>query len=101
MQPIDDRKVGVYKQKLTAKQIRIADLVAGQIAEKAGYQREFTKFTLKEYLWVTPAILYTQGLYLIGKMVRILPYKWMLWLINKPSFIVGVYTRFFGSKTKR
>jgi hypothetical protein len=29
MQPIDDRKVGVYKQKLTSGQIRIADLVAG------------------------------------------------------------------------
>jgi hypothetical protein len=99
MQPIDDRKVSIYKQKLTQKQIRIADLVAGKIAVKAGYHREFTKFTVKEYLWVTPAILYTRGLYLIGIMVKVLPYKWMLWLINKPSFIVGVYTRFFGSKT--
>jgi hypothetical protein len=99
MQPIDDRKVGVYKRKLTAKQIHIADLVAGQIAEKAGYQRDFTKFTVMDYLWVTPAILYTQGLYLIGRMVKILPFKWMLWLINKPSFIVDVYTRFFGART--
>ena len=99
MQPIDDRKVGVYKQKLTAKQIRIADLVAGQTAEIAGYKREFTKFSVVDYLWVTPAIIYTQGLYLIGRMVKILPYKWMIWLINKPSVVVGVYTRFFGART--
>ena len=100
MQPVDARKVGVYKQKLTAKQIRIADLVAGHIAGKAGYQRVSTKFTPLEYLWVAPAILYTKGLYVIGKMVRLLPFSWMLWLINKPSFIVGIYTRFFRAKTR-
>ena len=100
MQPIDERKVGAYKQKLTLKQIRIADLVVGKTAEEAGYQREFTRFSVLGFLWVAPAILYTKGLYLIGEMVKILPYKWMLWLINKPSFIVGIYTKFFGSRTK-
>jgi hypothetical protein len=101
MKPIDDRKVGIYKQKLTEKQIRIADLVAGDIAGKAGYHRDFTSFSLFDYLWVAPAILYTKGLYLIGKMVRILPLKWMLWLVNKPSVVVGIYTHLFGSKTRK
>lgn len=99
MQPIDDRKVGVYKQKLTSKQIRIADLVAGETAEKAGYQRVLSKFSFPDYIWVAPAIIYTKGLYVIGKMVRILPFKWMLWLVNKPSFVVRIYSRYFGSKT--
>ncbi len=100
MQPIDDSKVGVYKQKLTPKQIRIADLVAGKTAEKAGYQRNSTKFSLFDYLWIAPAIIYTKGLYVIGKAVRILPFNWMLWLVNKPSVIVGIYTKLFGSKTR-
>ena len=100
MQPIDNRKVGVYKQKLTSKQIRIADLVASNTADEAGYQRIYSKFSVFDYLWVAPAILYTKGLYVIGKMVRILPYKWMLWLVNKPSVVVGIYTRLFGSKTR-
>jgi len=100
MQPIDDRKVGVYKQKLTSKQTRIAELVAGKTAEKAGYRRVSVCFTPFEYLWVTPAIIYTKGLYVIGKMVRILPFKWMLWLLNKPSVIVKIYTRMFGKGTK-
>jgi hypothetical protein len=100
MQPVDDRKVGVFKTKLTSKQIRVADLVAGKIAESAGYRRVSDKFNMFEYLWVAPAILYTKGLYAIGKMVRILPYKWMLRLVNKPSVIVSIYTRFFGAKTK-
>jgi hypothetical protein len=100
MQPIDNRKVAVYKQKLTEKQIRIADLVAGKTADKAGYQRINTRFPILDYIWVTPAIVYTKGLYLIGKSVKILPYNWMIWLINKPSFIVGVYTKLFASKTK-
>lgn len=100
MQPIDGSKVGVYKQKLSARQIRIADLVAGKTAEKAGYQRDFTGFSVFDYLWIAPAILYTKGLYVVGRMARILPYKWMLWLVNKPSVIVGIYTRLFGSKTR-
>ncbi len=98
MHPIDDRKVGVYKQNLSARQIRIADLVAGGTATKAGYQKDNQKFFLSDYVWVAPAIAYTKGLYVIGKMVRILPYKWMLWLVNKPSIVVGIYTRLFGSK---
>lgn len=101
MQPIDDRKVGVYKQKLTARQIRIADLVVGKMAEKAGYRRDSTRFSIWDYLWVAPAIAYTQGLYVIGKLVKILPFSWMLWLVNKPSIVVGIYTWLFGSKTRK
>ncbi len=100
MQPIDDRKIGVYKQKLTSKQTRIADLVVGKTAEKAGYLRVSESFTSFEYLWVTPAIIYTKGLYVIGKLVRILPFKWMLWLVNKPSVVVRIYTWLVGSRTR-
>ncbi len=98
MHPINDRRVGIYKQKLTPRQIRIADLVAGDLAEKAGYKRDVTRFSIFDYLWVAPAIAYTQGLYVIGKAVKILPYKWMLYIVNKPSLIVRIYTRLFGSK---
>jgi hypothetical protein len=100
MQPINTRKVGVFNQKLTGNQIKVADLVAGKTADEAGYQRINTKFSLLDYFRVTPAIAYTKGLYLIGKSVKVLPYKWMVWLINKPSFIVAIYTKLFASKTK-
>ncbi|MEI6060483.1 MAG: sulfotransferase [Bacteroidota bacterium] len=99
MQPIDERKVGVYKQGLTSKQVRIADLVAGRTALKAGYQRDSVKFAPAEYLWVAPAILYTKGLYVIGKLVSLLPFRWMLWLMNKPSVVVGLYTMLFKSRS--
>ncbi len=100
MQPIDSRRVGIYKQKLTEKQIRIADLIAGSAAEDAGYERLNINFCLTDYLWVTPAILYTKGLYFVGKLVGVLPFKWMLWLMNKPSVIVSIYTRLFESRKK-
>lgn len=101
MQAVDDRKVGVYKHKLSLRQIKLADLVAGTTAEKAGYKRDFTQFRLTEHLWVLPAIVYTKGLYLLGGAVKLLPYKLMLWLVNKPSVVVGIYTSLFGSKTKK
>jgi hypothetical protein len=98
LQPINTSKVGIYRSKLSQQQIRIADLVVGDAAGEAGYERDFTRFSPADYLRVAPAILYTRGLYLIGKMVRILPFSWMLWLINKPSVVVKIYTRLFGNK---
>ncbi len=99
LQPIDERKVGIYRQKLTERQIRIADLVAGSCAEKAGYKREVKKFSVPEYCWVAPAIVYTKGLYFIGALVRLLPFSWMIRVMNKPSVIVAIYSRLHGAKT--
>lgn len=93
MHPVDSSKVGVYKVKLTPKQIFTADMVVGTIAETAGYKREFTRFSIIDRAAVWPAILYTKGLYLIGNAIRLLPFKWMMWLINKPSFVVKMYSK--------
>jgi len=98
MQPIDNRKVGVYKQKLTTKQIRNADLVAGKWARMAGYEPLFVRFSWFDYFRVAPAVVYTQGLYVIGRMAKVLPFDWMLWLINKPSVVVYIYTKLFKPK---
>jgi len=98
MQPIDTRKVGIYKEKLNSKQVYTAELVAGKIGKLAGYKPTNSEFACIDYLKVLPVVLYTKGLYLIGKIVKILPFSWMLWIINKPSFVVKVYSKLKSSR---
>jgi hypothetical protein len=94
--PIDESRVGVYKKKLTIFQVRIADHVAGKTAERAGYRREFRKFNPGIFIWTLPAVLYSKWLYSVGWMVSLLPYKTMMWLLNKPSVLVRIYARMFN-----
>ncbi|MBM3437163.1 MAG: hypothetical protein FJY07_13215 [Bacteroidetes bacterium] len=79
-------------------QIRIADHVAGSTARKAGYERDYNRFNLFVFIWTLPAILYAKWLVNVGWMVGLLPYKPMMWLLNKPSFIVKMYRKFFSRK---
>ncbi|NVO20913.1 MAG: sulfotransferase [Bacteroidetes bacterium] len=93
--PIDTSKVGIYKKRLSQFQVRVADQVAGIAAAEAGYEREFGKFDLPVYLWTLPAQIYASWLYTVGWMVSLLPYKTMMWLLNKPSFLVKMYSNIF------
>lgn len=93
--PIDQSKVGVYKKRLSKFQVQIADQVVGSLAEEAGYVRDSRRFSLVVFLWSTPAIIYAKWLYLLGYLVALLPYKTMMWLLNKPSVLVKWYSRLF------
>jgi hypothetical protein len=93
--PVDASKTRIYKTRLTERQIRTADLIVGQTSEMAGYSRDFPDFNFLLYFWTLPAVLYSKWLYFVGWMVRLLPYKQMMWLLNKPSIVVMMYTWFF------
>lgn len=92
-QPINTSRVGVYKTGLSRIQIQVADQVAGSIAEEAGYPREYRSFNPGVFIWALPVILYAKWLYTVGWLVSLLPYKTMMWLLNKPSFLVKVYSK--------
>ena len=98
--PIDPAKTGIYKTRLTKRQIHIADMIVGKVADDAGYFREFCGFNLFLFLWAMPAVLYSKWLYSVGRMVGLLPYKQMMWLLNKPSLTVKIYSRLFRGKNK-
>jgi hypothetical protein len=91
--PIDSSRVGIYKERLSAFRIKIADTVVGRSAEEAGYRRNYQNFNILAYLWSLPAVLYARWLYSVGWLVGLLPYRTMMWLLNKPSVVVRIYTR--------
>lgn len=92
LKPIDSSKVGIYQSRLTRRQVKIADLVAGKTARTVGYVPENTSFGLLFRLWVFLAVGYAKWLYKVGWMVSLLPYKTMMWLLNKPSVVVRWYS---------
>lgn len=96
--PIDTSRVGIYKRKLSGRQIRISELVTGSAGIAAGYTPDSNGFSPGLFLWTLPAVLYAKGLYAIGWLVTLLPYKTMMWLLNKPSILVKIYSGLFRKK---
>jgi hypothetical protein len=95
LKPIDPAKSGVYKTRLSKRQVKIADLIVGKTAEEAGYSREYRRLNILLFLWAMPAVLYSKWLNIVGGMVSLLPYRTMMWLLNKPSVIVKIYSGLF------
>lgn len=101
LHPVDRSRTGIYQQKLSAWQVRIANQVVGHAADEAGYGRPSGRFDFAVYFWSLPAVAYAKGLYVLGYWVAFLPYRWMMWLLNKPSVVVSLYTRYKSFRVKK
>ncbi|MCF8230177.1 MAG: sulfotransferase [Bacteroidales bacterium] len=97
-EPVDTRRIGLWKNQLTEKEIRIADFVAGHYAERAGYERKFRKARLKTRFRSYPGILYAKMIYILTSIVDIFPYKSRAFILNKgPLMLVKVFMKLRGS----
>lgn len=82
---------------MTPRQIKIADLVMGKTAEKAGYQRMYPKFSLPLYLWIMPALLYADTMYRLIMLGDHLPYK----MRNSLNRFLGIFLKVYWKINKR
>jgi hypothetical protein len=99
LNPINTTRTGVWKRKLSKKEIRIADAVAGKYAEIAGYQREFKKASPIILLQAFPGVFYGRFLYFMTAVINNFPYKLRATLLNKgPLFIARSYLNLFRNK---
>jgi len=97
MNPISTQRMNLWKTQMSPRDIRIADLVAGKSAEKAGYKREFSKFSLFLYLWVLPTLIYGWGMYRLLLLGDFLPYR----LRNSFIRLLGIFLKFYWKINKR
>lgn len=72
--PISNKNVGDWKKKLTAEQVAIAELIAGNTAQKAGYKKSLKRIPIKTWLKVQPILLYLFATRIIGTLLRSLPH---------------------------
>ena len=74
-QPINNKNVGQWKEKLNKEQVKIAEAVTGKTGEKAGYSRSYKTVPLGTRLKVQPIRFYLFATKLIGNVLQSLPHK--------------------------
>jgi hypothetical protein len=99
--PISTDRMNMWKKEMTERQVRIADLVAGKTAEKAGYARKYPAFNLGLYLWVLPALIYASLMYRLILLGDHLPYRMRNSLISALGIFLKVYWKFNERKVKK
>ncbi len=95
--PISTDRMNLWKKELTKRQIRVADLVAGKTAEKAGYVRQYPKFSLGLYLWILPTLIYGSVMYRLILLGDHLPYKWR----NNLNQVLGIFLKLYWKFNER
>ncbi|MCU0370953.1 MAG: sulfotransferase [Bacteroidales bacterium] len=95
--PISTDRMNLWEKEMTERQIRVADLVAGKTAEKAGYIRKYPRFDLALYLWILPTLIYGSIMYRLLLLGDHLPYKWR----NNLNRRLGIFLRIYWKLNKR
>ncbi len=96
---VNKSRSGIWKEKLTEKEIRMSDLAVGKIAEEAGYTRKYRHFGPVCYLQALPGITLAHILALMTQIVDMLPHRLRMNVLNKwPLYVAGFYLRIFRPK---
>lgn len=97
--PINTSRIGLWKNKLSEKEVYMADMTAGPLAEELGYERVYKKFNLLIWIKILPMILYAKGVNILGFLTDLLPYKTRIRIKIKPSLFVKIYMKLFAKKS--
>ncbi len=87
--PINTKKIGIYKKRLTKRKIKIADYVVDKYAEKAGYEREFIEFSFYIKFLACFGILAGKLLYCLTWIINSFPYKIREFILSKGPVMLG------------
>ncbi len=100
LKPISTDSLDRWKEEMTPKQIRMADLVAGKLAEKTGYKREYRGFNLWLYLKISPLLLYANLMYRALLLGNRLPWRWQKPLNQFLGIFLKTYWKFNQRKVQ-
>ncbi len=98
--PISTERMDKWKTEMTPRQIKVADLVMGKTAEKAGYNRMFPKFSPGLYLWIMPSLVYASIMYRLIMLGDHLPYGMRNSLNKTLGIFLKLYWKFNQRKVK-
>jgi hypothetical protein len=92
--------MNLWKTEMSPRQVRVADLVAGKTAEKAGYERKHKSFDPGLYLWILPTLIYASLMYRMIRLGDHLPYRMRNSLTHTLGIFLKVYWKFNKRKVK-
>lgn len=94
--PINTSRLGLWKKSMNKIQVKIADQVAGEYAEKAGYKRENNGYSLWIALLAFPGVFYARCLYLLTGIVDRFPYRLREKILSRwPLVLAKLLSRIF------
>jgi hypothetical protein len=95
--PISTSRMNLWKTEMSPRQVRVADLVAGKTAEKAGYERKYPSFNIGLYIWILPTLIYASLMYRMILLGDHLPYR----MRNSLTHILGIFLKTYWKFNKR
>ncbi|MDP3462855.1 MAG: sulfotransferase [Bacteroidales bacterium] len=98
MHPVSDNKTGIWRTKLSEREIRIADYVVGTYGQMAGYDKQFAGKEVDVKLAAMPGILLARSIYLATRIVNRLPYKRRQYILSELPFVLGRFWKQYLAK---
>jgi hypothetical protein len=95
--PISTARMDIWQTEMSSRQVRIADLVAGKTAERAGYKRKYIRFNPVLYLLILPVIIYGWAMYRMILLGDRFPYR----MSNGLNRMLGVFLKIYWTMNKR
>jgi hypothetical protein len=97
--PVNTSRIGLWKNSMSDRQVKIADLVAGKYAEQAGYERKYKGFNLWIGLLALPGVCYARFLYIMTSIIDHTPYRFRQKILSKgPLLIARIFGKLFPKK---
>ncbi|GAB1405339.1 MAG: sulfotransferase [Lentimicrobiaceae bacterium] len=97
--PINTSRLNLWKQNLTPVQVKIADMIAGEYAVLAGYERQYVNFGMLIRLRAIPGVAYARLLYLLTHIIDRFPYRWREKILSKgPLWLAGIAAEWLNKK---
>jgi len=97
--PVNTSRIGLWKQSMSKRQVRIADLVADKYADKAGYEKNYKGFNLLTALRALPGVCYARFLYFMTGIIDKTPYKFRQKVLSKgPLLLARIFAKFKKNK---
>lgn len=100
LHPISRSRIDTWKSRMSRRDIRVADLVAGRSADKTGYARQFRSFDPFLYLWILPTLAYAWIMYRLILLGDHLPYRMRGWLLRRLGIFLKIYWKIHPRKVK-
>jgi len=94
--PINTKKIGVWKDQLKTKDVKMTDTVVGQYAEINGYQRIYHRDLEWIRIQSIPGRVYGRMSYLFADFLDLLPFRWRLKVKEAGSILAFAYNKVFG-----
>ncbi|MBW6459734.1 MAG: sulfotransferase [Bacteroidales bacterium] len=93
---VNKSRSGIWKQKLSVKEVMLADLAVGRTAEEAGYQRQYNRFGISLYLLASPGIILAYALAFLTLLVDKFPYQLRMLILNRgPIAVAKIFLKIF------